>query len=199
MKNPSSAAFSRGLELFEAGATQAEILAATELNEAQWVAFRWTLEMLADPKRYGGFIKGSSETALAAQIIAARDAGQSWGMIFVRCQMPESRVRRIFKEASGIDSAGLRIGKGGRYLADEPRFYMGADRPKAGTELVPNKPVLEQVPVDPEAQPERKLPMVAAAVKGIKVPKARKPLTEAQKAARAEKRAAAKAAKEDAQ
>ena len=157
---PTSALFDQAWELHQAGATGAEIKAATGLNESQYVADRWKREMEADPAKYGGFIKGDSDTALAAQIVRARDAGQSWGMIFVRCQLPEGRVRRIFKEATAIDSRGLRIGKGGRYVADDPRFYAGADRPKAGTELKPGVALSDQVP-DPEATPVRQLPTVA--------------------------------------
>jgi hypothetical protein len=160
---PTKDLFDRAWKLFQDGKTGAEIREATGLNESQYVADRWTRQMKADPKMFGGFITGDSETALAAQIVKARDAGQSWGLIFVRCQLPEGRVRRIFKDATAIDSRGLRTGKGGRFVADDPRFYAGADRPKAGTELLPGVPVLNQVP-DPEDTPDRKLPKIAKVI-----------------------------------
>jgi len=183
---PTSDLFDLAWKLFQDGRTGAEIKAETGLNESQYVADRWKRQMQADPAQYGGFITGDSETALAAQIVRARDAGQSWGMIFVRCQLPEGRVRAIFKNATQIDSKGLRIGKGGRFVADDPRFYAGADRPKAGTELLPGVPVLNQVP-DPADTPERRLPEVAKkfAPKGTKRPVAkrvRKPVKQADQA-----------------
>lgn len=48
----------------------------------------------------------------------------SWGQIAVVAGLTESAVRAAFK-ATGIDSAGTRKGRGGRWLSDEPRFYTG--------------------------------------------------------------------------
>lgn len=48
----------------------------------------------------------------------------SWGQIAVVTGKSESWVRRAFT-ATGLDSKGTRKGKGGRWLADEPRFYTG--------------------------------------------------------------------------
>jgi hypothetical protein len=48
----------------------------------------------------------------------------SWGQIAVAANVPETAVRRAFT-ATGIDSAGTRKGRGGRWLADEPRMYLG--------------------------------------------------------------------------
>jgi hypothetical protein len=52
------------------------------------------------------------------------DQKLSWGQIAVVCGKTESWVRRAFT-ATGIDSKGTRKGKGGRWLSDEPRFYLG--------------------------------------------------------------------------
>lgn len=48
----------------------------------------------------------------------------SWGQIAVVVGKSESWVRRAFT-ATGLDSKGTRKGRGGRWLADEPRFYTG--------------------------------------------------------------------------
>lgn len=48
----------------------------------------------------------------------------SWGQIAVVCGTSESHVRRAFT-ATGLDSKGTRKGRGGRWLSDEPRFYLG--------------------------------------------------------------------------
>lgn len=67
----------------------------------------------------------------------------SWGQIAVVTGKPESWVRRAFT-ATGIDSKGTRKGKGGRWLSDEPRYYLG-NRKGIGVEdaqpkrLDPNK------------------------------------------------------------
>lgn len=48
----------------------------------------------------------------------------SWGQIAVMCGTTESHVRRAFT-ATGLDSKGTRKGRGGRWLSDEPRYYLG--------------------------------------------------------------------------
>lgn len=65
-------------------------------------------------------IKAKDEDELAAAIVSARDDDQnSWGRISARAGIPESRVRKIYEDATGNSSRGLRIGKGGRYVGDE--------------------------------------------------------------------------------
>jgi len=134
--------------------------------------------------RHGGYFPvQASDTAWAAVIAKARTEGQSWGMIAARANMPEGRVRRIFKGSTALDSRGLRIGKGGRFVDRDPRFYVGA-RAKGGTELDPNKAIQEQVP-DPEAPPVYTLPQRAEALVGGGTPKVkaqRKPRTPKAKA-----------------
>lgn len=48
----------------------------------------------------------------------------SWGEIAVRCGIPESKVRACYKKTAGKKDLGLRIGKGGRFAYDEPRYYL---------------------------------------------------------------------------
>lgn len=60
----------------------------------------------------------------AGEHTAYQDRKLSWGQIAVVCGTNESAVRRYFK-ATGLDSKGTRKGRGGRWLSDEPRFYVG--------------------------------------------------------------------------
>lgn len=62
----------------------------------------------------------------------------SWGQIAVLCGVPESAVRRYFK-ATGLDSAGTRKGRGGRWLADEPRYYTGGHKGVGVEDAAPRK------------------------------------------------------------
>src|SRR5688572_21780677 len=107
---PSSESVARAMEMKAQGRTVAEIKAETGLNYSQaWLT--WTAAQIqADPKLHGGFIttEGKSVTAIGAAIVKARQADQSWGLIAVRCQLPESRVRKIFAEVTALDSKGLR-------------------------------------------------------------------------------------------
>ena len=65
-------------------------------------------------------VKWTDDDDLGKKIVKMRDDDQiSWGVIGVRCQVPESKVRRLYLDTTGISSVGLRIGKGGRYPADE--------------------------------------------------------------------------------
>lgn len=69
-------------------------------------------------------IKGKDDKELAKAIVAARDKEKlSWGVIAARADIPESRVRSLYRSVKGDDAdRGNRIGKGGRYPE-------GAERP----------------------------------------------------------------------
>jgi len=87
---------------------------------------------IANPNTPDGTRTKEMRVAIQA-VVDARSAGQSWGLIGVRFNRPESLVRRWFKE-SGTKSEGLRIGKGGRWLLNEPALYNG-DRAVTGINL----------------------------------------------------------------
>lgn len=178
MNKPTKEAYDQAYRMFEAGNSNGQIQEATGLNYSQMWLDR-TGRLIKAGKAPEGCAaiptEGVSNTVIGAAIVKARAADQSWGLIAVRCNMPESRVRKIFTEVSALDSRGLRIGHGGRWVADDPRFYTGADRPMAGTELDPRVSVLAQVPEGTEA-PTRVLPAVAAKLAGTPKPRApRKP------------------------
>lgn len=176
MKQATAKVYASAIKMREKGASQAQVLEATGLNYSQL----WYYEESAK-LREAGKLRSVPETLteFGVEIARLRNAGTSWGMIAVIFQVPESRVRRAFKEV-GLDSRGLRIGKGGRWVDDDPRFYTGADRPKLGTELDPAVPVAAQVP-DPDAEPKRVLPTISkgkAKRSRVRKPKAT-PVTEA--------------------
>lgn len=173
-KKPTEDQFAQAWSMYQAGGTNGQIQEATGLNYSQMWLDRTRRELEAGNDTVGGWIathdaKGLplSTTAIGAQVVKARAADQSWGLIAVRARMPESRVRKIFTEVSALDSRGLRIGKGGRWVDDDARFYQGADRPRNGTELDPRAPVAAQVPTGEQA-PTRRLPELA---KGAPTPK----------------------------
>lgn len=62
-------------------------------------------------------IKGDEDEVAAGIVSARNDDQQSWGLIAARAGMPESRVRKIYRDTTGDSDKGNRIGKGGRYPA----------------------------------------------------------------------------------
>lgn len=77
------------------------------------------------------------------KVAQMRDSGNmSWGEILIRFDVhpakpgkyTEGAVRRMYKEATGISSQGLRKGHGGRFLLGKQgeRLYRGGDRKRAG-------------------------------------------------------------------
>jgi lambda repressor-like predicted transcriptional regulator len=129
MKNPTIETLTAALELHKDGVAIKAILAETGLNYSQaWYFIR--TEILREQNLLVA-------DAGPADIKALRDEGLSWGEIAVRCQLAESKIRRMFTESTDLKSQGLRIGKGGR-------FYYGPDRgrplytdglQKTGTEI----------------------------------------------------------------
>ena len=174
-KKPTQEALDQAFAMWQGGGSNGAIMEATGLNYSQMWLDRQDRTMDENGRIETHDKNGQAlpDTVVAAAIARCRAADESWGLIAVRCRLPESRVRRIFASATGISSQGLRIGRGGRYVADDPRFYSGADRPKVGTELDPGRPVLEQVPTGDENP--RRLPVVAEAlVQGTTPPKPRR-------------------------
>lgn len=65
-------------------------------------------------------IKAKTDEEFGEKIVAARDEDQnSWGRISARTGLPESKVRKLYEETSGVSPRGLRIGKGGRWPEGE--------------------------------------------------------------------------------
>lgn len=142
MHNPSAKVLQAAFKMLEAGKTQKEILATT-----------WNQDGKKDPNgetlNYSQFwLYCQSQTLPAEAFITAtegsedwfkavakcRTAGDSWGLIAVKCRAPEGRIRKAFTEATGLKSQGLRIGRGGRYLSNDPVLYTG-EAVKTGTAI----------------------------------------------------------------
>lgn len=124
MKNPTIETLTLALTMRQDGADWPEILEATGLNYSQ----AWYFVESQRMREAGELVEGE---ITPQTIVDLRAAKHSWGTIAVMCQLPESRVRRMFTEASNLKSQGLRIGKGGRYFygySGEP-LYSGELRP----------------------------------------------------------------------
>jgi hypothetical protein len=90
-----------------------------------------------------------------------RAEGFSWGHISVILDTTEGAARRLFTEASGNESQGLRVGKGGRFYRREQLLYDGELKPVGTTIPKGEKPdavkhaaaqrLLKLVKADPEA------------------------------------------------
>ena len=86
------------------------------------------------------------------------DRQLSWGAIGIVTDTNESFVSRAFK-ATGLDRKGMRKGRGGRWLGDEPRLYTGnhkahgvqSDKPRAALTPQYLKEAEEWKPVLPTA------------------------------------------------
>lgn len=103
-------------------------------------------------------IKGSDED-VAQKIVAARDEDQdSWGRISARANLPESRVRKIYTDTSGINSRGLRIGKGGRFPEGVERPAKAEKAPAAKKVAAAKKvPVAKKAAAKPRGNPLLKM------------------------------------------
>jgi hypothetical protein len=66
--------------------------------------------------------------------------GDSWGRISVRMNIPENRVRSLFRNGGALRDKGLRIGKGGRWLMDDQDLYQ-AHRIKEGAAIDVSTPL----------------------------------------------------------
>ena len=62
------------------------------------------------------------------------DPGLSWGDISIVVGLPESRVRKIFRNGETRKDLGLRIGKGGRFAYGDPTLYL-ENRKVEGAEI----------------------------------------------------------------
>ena len=104
-----------------------------------------TQEPLLDWFRYYVVEGGQPMEPTPANVAELRNSGLSWIRIAVRVGtgepytwLPESRVRRLYTEATGKAHEGLRTGKGGRWLGGQQELYLEALK-RTGTELTPEQ------------------------------------------------------------
>lgn len=128
MKNPSVAILTAASDLLAEGAKIKDVLARQwdtpegpdRLTYSQLWLFH-TRRFLPEGQDLAHLTPASKEGQAA--ITAARAADQSWGYIAVRFNKPEAQVRKQYTEATGVKSAGLRIGRGGRWLDGDAVLY----------------------------------------------------------------------------
>lgn len=63
--------------------------------------------------------------ATPASVQGLRNGGASWGTIAVATGCTEVQVRKLYTGATGVAHKGLRVGKGGRQVANRPELYQG--------------------------------------------------------------------------
>lgn len=123
MKNPSVKILDRAITLRLEGQSWHNVLTATQLShsQAERHEFRFKMWLQASGVAVDG--DWSVIPATPEAIKAARVAGTSWGVIAERATISESKARKIWGEHTGVDSKGLRIGKGGRYAYGDESLY----------------------------------------------------------------------------
>lgn len=126
MKQNHQEQLDRALKMARDGVKMKEILKVTGLNYSQAWLYITDAELdekqrIKDPHRTAGTVK------------RLRDEGESWGLISVRFgyrEFAETKIRRMYEEATEERSQGTRIGRGGRFFAADPRLYKGVRRRK---------------------------------------------------------------------
>lgn len=127
---PDQKLLDRALKLHDEGRKLKEILELTGLTYAQAWLYITDAHLPASEK-----IKSKDRTALKVKQL--REDNMSWGNIVVRFgykEYTEAKIRKLFEEATGTMSIGLRIGHGGRFLNNDGLLYAG-ERRRPGIEL----------------------------------------------------------------
>lgn len=111
---------STALAYLKSGMKQKEVRETLQLNHSQLDLIVYQNQLTeADFDR---FLEGGG--TLGERVAVARNQlSLSWGVIGLLAGEPESRVRREYAKQTEKDSKGQRIGKGGRWLMNEPTLY----------------------------------------------------------------------------
>lgn len=145
MKNPTLEVLSEAYDAYVAGAKIKEVLALEFAGEdgepdtltySQFWYFQQSMELTDDQRIVGSL----DDAEVMVAVATARNEGDSWGRIAVRCQKPENAIRNAFKAATGLRSQGLRVGKGGRWFLNDQELYAG-DLVKPGTAIPADTPL----------------------------------------------------------
>ena len=106
-----------------------------------------------------------------AVVKARHQDDDSWGMIAVRTNLPESRVRKLYAENCGKRSEGQRKGMGGRWLKDDQRYYQD-EASTVGHQFSNEKPIPEPSSINGISEDATMKELRAVAKqRGLKVPK----------------------------
>lgn len=118
----------KAVEMKLAGKGWKEIWEKTQLTHSQadlaWYRYQAQQNGTYIPEKF----QAMTEEDQARWILEQRINGVSWGVMHASTDVPESRLRTIFEKNHKVASEGLRIGKGGRWLAAEPRYYLGNNK-----------------------------------------------------------------------
>lgn len=183
MKNPSTDTLRAASDALMAGGTFKQVQKDYDLNYSQLWLFHFdrildpadridptSASFKTDLARARGFVRIEGGTAFKRDWTLPEC---SWGLLSVRCSKPESFLRKTFAQYTGVDSEGLRMGKGGRWLNDDASFYRG-ERPdelarvKAGTDFEAGKAGKVEAPTMVATKPAKVRPTKAAAAKARK-------------------------------
>lgn len=177
MRNPTDEILAAAKAELDAGATMKAVLSTPRNKDGETLSYGqfWCYNRRFAVVGTPADIKG---IATPDAIVEQRNQGISWGDIAVNADLPESRVRKLFSEATGVRSQGLRIGAGGRYLTDDQVFYTGGEARVTGTAIPTDVPLAK---VKDQLLSDLRKASVAAKAKADKV--------EARKAAAAAKKA----------
>lgn len=122
----------------EAGEKWGEIAEAVELSTGK-VMFMYEVSQVQPKDR----IKYKDDDELASKIVEAREKGQSWGTIMARANIGEGKARKLYSDATGEDTKGLRVGKGGRPASNgsgpAKKAAKGSAAAKKATQAAVNK------------------------------------------------------------
>lgn len=166
MRNASTEVLTQAADRKDAGEAWNEVLTDLGLNYSQaWLFWARRTIVVNHPKLVFD-TTGKGEATIGKAIAAMRNEGgefASWGWIAVRCDLPESRVRKLFTLHTNVRHDGLRIGKGGRFVQDEGAYYTGPNR-KTG--VVTPKGQAHVIPTDAEEELMKRL--TALNVKSLK-------------------------------
>lgn len=111
---------STALALLAEGKKQTEVREALQLNHSQLDLIVYQNQLTEED--FSRFLEGGG--TLGERVAVARNVLHlSWGVIGLLAGEPESRVRREYAKQTEKDSKGQRIGKGGRWLMNEPTLY----------------------------------------------------------------------------
>lgn len=125
MKNPDKKVLDKAITLRVEGYGMKQILATTGLSHSQ-------AELAIMAFEYYIGAGGTAVEPTAQNAADLRALGISWGRISVMMGLqadrpmpstPESKVRRMFVDATDTESVGLRIGRGGRWFDQDASLY----------------------------------------------------------------------------
>lgn len=184
MKAPTQEILAAAAAELEAGNTIKEVLSRPRNEAGDTLTYSQFWLYVAREKVAGGPLDFAGEVT-GDKIVERRNQGFSWGEIAVQANLPESRIRKLFADATGVKSQGLRTGQGGRFLRDDQVFYTGGDRRVTGTAIPVEKSVAA---TREELLAELKKASVAAKAKSDRA-EAAKAKREAAKRAKAEAKA----------